>query len=322
MIKKIMPTFILLGLIISSCNLPMGAKEGEYVSSEAAVQTKAALTVEAMSTLFTKQAPNTTLATQTPFPTLPPTVTAAATVIYPTQTSQVIPCDRAKFISETIPDNTVFAAGTTFTKTWTLQNTGSCTWNTNYRLIFNGGTDGNDAMGAPAAGTPLSASVPSGGTISVSVELTAPAEIRTHKGYFMLQNASGARFAIGDYADKPFWVQIVVGNTPTSSVFAVTSTSLTASPSSYSGVCPVTITFNGSITSNRAGVVQYHFIRSDGTTGSVQTLTFSDPGTQSVSTTWTLGSAGSTYSGWEQIYIDSPNHQSMSQGAFNITCNP
>ena len=140
----------------------------------------------------------------------------------------------------------------------------------------------------------------------------------------MLANASGARFGIGDNAASSFWVQVVVGATATSSVFAVTSSSLAANPASYNGACasPVTVNFSGAITTNRGGNVQYHFIHSDGTTTPVQTLSFSANDTIPVSTTWAVGSPGKTISGWVQVYIDAPNHQTMSQAAFTLICTP
>jgi len=49
-------------------------------------------------------------------------------------------CDAAKFVSDlTVPDGTNFASGAAFTKTWRLQNVGTCTWGTSYRLVFSGG---------------------------------------------------------------------------------------------------------------------------------------------------------------------------------------
>jgi hypothetical protein len=153
-------------------------------------------------------------------------------------------------VAETIPDGTLFSAGTTFTKTWTLQNNGSCTWSTSYRLIFTTG----DAMGAPAGGTTLPTAIGPGGTIVVSVTLTVPSDVRNYQGNFMLQNASGARFGIGNGADKAFWVNVTVGSTATATSFAVTSTSLTVSPTTYNGSCAsgIKFTFNGTITANRA----------------------------------------------------------------------
>jgi hypothetical protein len=64
-------------------------------------------------------------------------------------------------------------------------------------------------------------------------------------------------------------------------------------------------------------IEQYHFMRSDGSSSPVQSLVFSGAGSQSVSIDWTIGAS---YTGWEQIYIDSPNHQAMAQAGFTLTC--
>ncbi|MCE1254871.1 MAG: hypothetical protein LWX83_15150 [Anaerolineae bacterium] len=319
-------SFLLMILIfslgLSACNLPTG-KENEEKDGEASIQTLAAQTVEAMSTLFAITSTPTALpsggnqATATQAPTNTPLPTS--TLNYqpaPTLTQKPVPCDRASYVADiTIDDGSVMAAGTTFTKTWRLKNNGTCTWDTNYRLVFVSG----DAMGAPTSGIGLPAVVPPGGQVDVSVTLTAPTGVRTYQGDFMLQNGSGARFGIGENADKSFWVKVVVGSTATPGVFAVTSATLNASPNSYNGSCAsgVKITFNGSITANRAGTVKYHFERSDGATDSVKTLDFSGAGTQSVSTTWTLSTS---LTGWQKIYIDEPNHQSLGQADFTLTC--
>jgi hypothetical protein len=93
---------------------------------------------------------------------------------------------------------------------------------------------------------------------------------------------------------------------------------LTADPAAAGGgKCPATITFNGTITSDRAGEVSYTFVRSDGARGPVQTLSFSGPGTQQVSTTWTLGEQ---YSGWQAIQILKPVEVQSNQAAFTLSC--
>jgi hypothetical protein len=52
-----------------------------------------------------------------------------------------------------------------------------------------------------------------GQTIDLSVALTAPASNGTYRGNWMLQNENGDRFGLGIDGDKPFWVQITVGET-------------------------------------------------------------------------------------------------------------
>jgi hypothetical protein len=104
-----------------------------------------------------------------------------------------------------IPDDTVIAAGETFTKTWELLNNGTCTWGTDYNLVFVAG----DQMDSPEI-QPLGQIVEAGETIELSVILIAPAEPGNYRGEWKLRNANGLLFGIGLEADDPFWVQIVV----------------------------------------------------------------------------------------------------------------
>jgi len=46
--------------------------------------------------------------------------------------------DKAAFVSETISDGTDFYPNTSFTKTWTIRNSGTSTWNSNYYLEYVG----------------------------------------------------------------------------------------------------------------------------------------------------------------------------------------
>ena len=56
--------------------------------------------------------------------------------------------NRVKFVEDiTIPDDTIVTAGKPFTKTWKLQNVGTCIWNDSYKFEF---IDG-DLMGANAS---------------------------------------------------------------------------------------------------------------------------------------------------------------------------
>ncbi|HKK05278.1 MAG TPA: CARDB domain-containing protein [Gammaproteobacteria bacterium] len=96
---------------------------------------------------------------------------------------------------------------------------------------------------------------------------------------------------------------------------------LSASPTSYSGKCPAKITFKGTITANRAGRVQYKFIRSDGAFAPIHTLEFTSPGVKHVSTTWTLGGDKlPSYSGWEAIQIVYPTSLQSNKAHFRIAC--
>jgi len=131
-------------------------------------------------------------ATSTLLPTkqglaLPTTV--LPTVTQTSNTAETAPTpdceDRALLIADvTIPDNTRLQTGETFTKTWKLQNAGTCTW-IGYSAAFLSG----DKMDAPDA-VPLAQTAPKT-TVDVSVELVAPANDGAFTGIFELHNAAG-----------------------------------------------------------------------------------------------------------------------------------
>lgn len=140
----------------------------------------------------------------TPFPTLTP-LPPSPTTTSPQPTSTPLPCDRVRFIKDiTIPDNTEIEAGSTFVKTWRLQNAGACTWSPQYALVLTGG----EPMGSQVA-IPLPQYVASGEMIDVSVTLIAPSVGGTYRAEYKLRNASNIVFGIGEKND-PFYVQIKV----------------------------------------------------------------------------------------------------------------
>ena len=120
------------------------------------------------------------------------------------------PCtDNVTFVQDvTVLDDTRFSPGENFTKTWRLSNSGTCTWTTNYALAF----DGGDQMSGESPQL-LTAEVIPGQAIDLSVDLTAPASNGTYRGNWMLENEKDDLFGLGVNGDKPFWVQITVGET-------------------------------------------------------------------------------------------------------------
>jgi hypothetical protein len=119
--------------------------------------------------------------------------------------------DKAFFVADvTIPDNTTVKAGSSFKKTWRIQNVGTCSWDSSYSVIFVGG----DQMGglSPKA---LVGAVSPGSTVDISLDLVAPTTNGSYEGDWLLRNPAGALFGIGSQGDKAFWVQIVVGPTAT-----------------------------------------------------------------------------------------------------------
>jgi len=114
--------------------------------------------------------------------------------------------DQAMFIQDvTIPDNTVVVPGAPFVKTWRLQNDGTCSWGSNYALVFIGGHQ----MGAPVS-TPLPGIVPPGSTVDVSVNLIAPTLAGLYRGEWKLRNDQSVLFGVGAGRAAALYTQIVI----------------------------------------------------------------------------------------------------------------
>mgnify|MGYP001240617507 CR=1 FL=1 len=209
---------LLITLILSACIpqvstvIPTDPLDG--------VRTEAAMTVEALSTriVATDQYSRTQTATAflpspvppTPEPTPAPTLSLPTDPATPTTVSLPSPtppgsCDQAAFVDETIPDGSQFPPGTVFTKTWTLRNAGSCTWNTDYDVVFSSG----NRMNAPEILPLAKDSVPPGSNVTITIPFTSPLEGGSYRADFKLRNADGVLFSFKD-PSQTFWVEIQV----------------------------------------------------------------------------------------------------------------
>jgi photosystem II stability/assembly factor-like uncharacterized protein/uncharacterized protein YraI len=154
----------------------------------------------------------------------------------PTNTPAPAVCDKATFVTDvTILDGTLFAPNTPFTKIWRLKNSGSCAWTTSYKLIFQSG----DQMSAPAS-IALPVNVAPGETVDLSAPMTAPGTAGKYRGYWMLSNAAGSLFGIGDNGSSPFWVEINVsgGGATTDTAYDFTANVCAAQWKSGAGALP------------------------------------------------------------------------------------
>ena len=108
------------------------------------------------------------------------------------------------FINETIPDNTVMTPGQAFVKSWTVKNTGTCTWDAGYQFVFADGTQMNGPVSVPINNTAP------GANVSVAVNLKAPAAPGTYTGKWRFKASNNVIFG-GNYTV----VIIVPAPTPT-----------------------------------------------------------------------------------------------------------
>ena len=157
---------------------------------------------------LTKEAAN-PVVTSTPISTGPTATTSFPTLSVPTRTptsAPVLLCNAAAFVSDvSIEDGTVIGAGDDFTKTWRIQNIGTCSWTSSYHLVFVSG----DRMNAPSA-LNLPGTVNPGQSINLSVDLTAPTGNGEYQGFWKLRDPSGNSFGIGAQAQTAFWVDVRV----------------------------------------------------------------------------------------------------------------
>jgi hypothetical protein len=206
-------------LLLAACNLPSAgtpAPDSPSLLYTAAAETVSAQLTQAPPATQAAGLPTATLGVVVPTNTLAPspTLQPTNTQVPPTATQIPVPCDRASFVSDvSYPDNAEVAQGASFVKTWRIKNTGTCTWNSSYAVVFLRG----DSMGGPAASQFTTSSVAPGDSIDISVSLTAPNSIGTYQGFWQLRNSSGALFGIGADARAEFWVKIktIVAVTPT-----------------------------------------------------------------------------------------------------------
>jgi hypothetical protein len=98
-------------------------------------------------------------------------------------------CNNLRLLrDETIPSGTVFKPGEKFTKTWKVENNGTCDWVYLYRLVF---LSGNNMDGNPPG---LGKVIPPGKWTQLSISLTAPTKSGSYNGYWRFGDQSGNMF--------------------------------------------------------------------------------------------------------------------------------
>lgn len=110
--------------------------------------------------------------------------------------------------------------------------------------------------------------------------------------------------------------------TPKNAGFRVIETSVRADPFRGSVSCPVEIRFSGRISvAGGGGTVTYRWIRSDGASAPVQTLSFEGPDSKDIETTWTRsGDPAAAIAGWQAIEIIEPRASNSRRAPFDLVC--
>ena len=113
-------------------------------------------------------------------------------------------CNNAIYIADlTIPDGTVLRPGEDFRKVWQIRNTGSCTWDEGYGLIFIGGDNAIDPVNYEI--TIRADFIDPGEDADFDIPLTAPLAEGTYQGSWRMRNDQGVFF--GETVTVVFEVQ-------------------------------------------------------------------------------------------------------------------
>ena len=125
-------------------------------------------------------------------PTLEPTIT-------PTPTPEVCTNNLTYLQDLTVPDGTVVQPGSSVEKKWLVTNSGTCDWDSSYRLKWISG----DALGAPTDQALYPARA--GTQVTLRIVFTAPSTAGTYQSTWQAFAPDGTAF--GD----SFYIQFLVG---------------------------------------------------------------------------------------------------------------
>ena len=146
-------------------------------------------------------------------PIVPPTAV-------PGPTATPVACyDGMEFVKDVqTPDGTEMQPGQDFDKVWRIRNTGTCTWDKNYRLEF---VQGDRMDGGPSA---VKTTVRSGETYDIIIDQTAPNSPGDYTGVWHMVNANRVPFG------ERIWVKITVPGAPAPTATAVPPTATLPAP--------------------------------------------------------------------------------------------
>ncbi len=193
MSRKLIPLLIMLFILTLSCSRSLAGETGPTPIVIPVATDLLKATVEAMRPPTITPSPTWDVALPTYTP-IPPTNTPI-----PTSTPIQDPMCYLEMeaVDVTIEDGSEIKIGEPFTKTWKLENTGSCYWTEDYQLVFISG----ELMGATSP-LPLGQTVFAKKEIEMSVDMVAPDTAGDYIGYWQLQMPDG-------YPVGWLWVEIL-----------------------------------------------------------------------------------------------------------------
>lgn len=303
---RVLTALLGLALLVSAC--------GSQAVQESTISTSVAQTVQAGESLTgvaslptaTLQA---TLAAETSAPATAPT-TAPTLAPAPADPD----CAKAELVGETPPDGTIFRPGENFWKTWTLKNTGTCTWTAAYSIVFSSG----DAMGGLPS-YPLNDDVAPGEQKEVSIYLKAPESEGTATGYWQLRSPWNTNFGVGP-SSKPFYVQVETSSNVEES-YGISNVEYNLVRDPAAG-CPTNVRYTLYVTITTSGPFEfdYYWNQSDGNESGAKTMKFEEAGSRTINREWMIGKGDSPNPRWIEFVVTQPFYREYGKSEILNTC--
>jgi hypothetical protein len=220
----------------------------------------------------------------------------------------------AKLAGENPPDGTLLKPGEYFYKTWALENTGTCTWDATYKLVYQSG----DLLGGLTS-YPLPEIVAPGETKNISIYLKAPETDGTFTGYWYIQTPWNTYFGVGATSD-PFYVKVAV-STAKKPKYEITSVVYKLVRKPETG-CPTNVLYTvyATITTNGPYEFDYYWDQQDGNESGIKNMKFDVAGSQTISREWMIGKGDSPTPRWMQIIVVGPVRQEYDRFVFENNC--
>jgi hypothetical protein len=207
----------------------------------------------------------------------------------------------AILVSENPPDDTIYLPGDNFWKTWNLQNTGTCIWDSSYKLVFWNG----DLMGGLSS-YPLPETIAPSESKDISIYLKAPETEGTFTGYWQLQSPWGTNFGVGAQS-LPFYVKVGTSADPEYGITDVTYT-LTRDPQTG---CPFNVWYTVSAAVTASGPYEFSFrwLQSDGNESGIKGSEFTEAGSKTFEREWKISMDDNNVQRWVQFVVTEPAYK-------------
>jgi hypothetical protein len=216
---------LLLTAALTSCNI---GKAPEPTPDVNAIFTSAAGTMVAQlndqQTQTALAVPPTTESSPTPFDTITPQPTSSlgmtpfvTALVFNTPSLGLTPlatsvpagsvsgwavgCNNAELIGETLPDGTIVHPAKRFEKYWSLQNTGTCTWDEGYGFYFKSGEQLNGDNVLITKRNDKGDFTAPGHSQTFHVQMWAPGTAGEYKGVWQMKSDHGEWFGSAVWVD-------------------------------------------------------------------------------------------------------------------------